>query len=134
MTNEEILRVLYLIRVNLLSAQPASGVCTYLRSYARAQATCTYVHACQIWSDAYPSSRAISGLPRTRSLRLKAGVAGENVPRARRSPRTFGAGENGPFWRKMSAADLCRRGPRARRSWWRYRSVSQKSRKMCCRI
>ena len=59
MTNEEILRVLYLIRVNLLSAQPASGVCTYLRSYARAQATCTYVHACLIWSDAYPSSRAL---------------------------------------------------------------------------
>ena len=63
-----------------------------------------------------------------------AGVTGERVRGAGGSGRTTPAGGSGPDWRQQSERTYAAVYPRARRSGWRYGSVSRKSRKMCYRI
>ena len=68
------------------------------------------------------------------TLGVQAGVTGERVRGASGSGRTTPAGGSGPDRRQQSERTYAAVYPRARRSGWRYGSVSRKSRKMCYRI
>ena len=68
------------------------------------------------------------------NLQRAAGVTGERVRGASGSGRTTPAGGSGPDRRQQSERTYAAVYPRARRSGWRYGSVSRKSRKMCYRI